>query len=306
MISALARNALRVWGRIDKAPGYLYQVVERYGPSLASQDLLLSRLPNGCLIRCDLRDEVQRQMWFYGAYEPIEAHLFTRMLQPGMVVIDAGANVGQYSMLAATAVGPSGAVHSFEPVPATFARLREHITENGLTDVHLNRAALWNEDTTVTLGMPPDMTNNAGAYSIRAGNDQTSMIEAPGIRLDTYAEKQGLSRVDVIKMDIEGGEPFAISGGMVLIEKFHPIILMEVCRANLIRMGSTPAELWTKLSKLGYHVWRIGYSPQTCGPVSGLEGFEQGNALFHHAELPASVTRDWTYRIATRWARSGL
>lgn len=302
----IGRTGLRAWGRLGRASGYQYQLVESYGPALAGSRLLSSRLPNGCRVHCDLRDMVQRQMWFYGAYEPIEAYLFTQLLRPGMVVIDAGANVGQYSMLAATGVGPSGSVHSFEPIPATFARLQKHVAENSLSNVQLNQIALWDKDTTVSLGMPAGMLNNAGAYSVRAGADKLSSIEAPAARLDTYCALQNLSRVDVIKMDIEGAEPFAISGGLEVIKKFRPTLLVEINRTALNDMGMNTTKFWEVISNLGYRIWRIGHSPETCGPVPDLECFVQSNAFLHSTDLPACVTSGWSYRTALKWARSGL
>jgi FkbM family methyltransferase len=291
---------------VDKAQGYRYRIIESYGARLADDKLMLSSLPNGCRVKCDLRDQVQRQIWFYGAYEPIESYLFTQLLSPGMVVIDAGANVGQYSMLAATGVGPSGSVHSFEPIPSNFARLREHIDNNCLSNVFLSQCALWREETSLILGMPSRMINNAGAYSVRAGYDPASLVEAQAISLDAYVAKQELSRVDLIKMDIEGAEPFALIGGLNLIEKFKPTILMEINQEALHGAGSSTAMLWETVSAMGYRVWRIGQSPETSGPVADLEGFTQSNALLYQTELPASVKSGWSYGKALRWARSGL
>lgn len=306
IVRLAGRGALRAWGKLGRADGYRYQLIERYGQALSEPELLASRLPNGCLMTCDLRDEVQRQIWFYGTYEPIESYIFTRLLRPGMVVIDAGANVGQYSMLAAIGVGSTGSVHSFEPIPSNFARLREHIIDNHLSNVRPNQSALWCEETTLSLGMPSSMVNNAGAYSVRAGYDSASTFKVHAISLDAYAVEQKLSRVDLIKMDIEGAEPFALRGGLSLIKKFKPLILMEINQEALHGAGSSTAALWEIVSALGYRVWRIGHSPETSGTVADLEGFIQSNALLYHTDLPESVRTGWSYRKALRWARSGL
>jgi FkbM family methyltransferase len=245
-------------------------------------------------------------MWFWGVYEPIESFLFSQLLQPGMVVIDVGANVGQYSMLAATAVGTAGSVHSFEPVPSNFVRLDEHIADNKLQNVYLNKAAHWHEETTVTLGLPLGMINNAGAYSIGAGPDRAFVVEAEALTLDHYATRCSLSRVDMMKMDIEGAEPAAIAGGLQVIKEYRPLIFAEVCRTALSRAGFSTAALWESISRLGYRAWRIGQSPETSGPVHNLESLVQTNVLFHYSDLPRSITSEWTLRAALRWARSRL
>jgi FkbM family methyltransferase len=209
---------LRCWAKTCRAPGYLYYVVDRWGARFGTKPLY-SRIPGGCRLSCDLTDEVQRQIYFFGVYEPIHAYLFYQLLQPNMVVIDAGANVGQYTLLAATKVGRTGAVHSFEPVDTNFRRLSRHVAENEICNAILNRAALWNTDSRVKLGMPEGISGNFGAYSIRAQRSAAA-VEAPAVQLDMYVEKMGLTRVDLIKMDIEGAEPYAIEGGQLLPDTY--------------------------------------------------------------------------------------
>lgn len=302
---AIGRSTLRAWSQLNRAPGYHYLVVERYGAVLAEREPVASKLPNGCRVFCNLRDEIQRQIWFQGVYEPIEAYLFTRLLRPGMVIVDAGANVGQYSLLASTEVGPSGSVHCFEPIPSNFVRLVEHAIENGVSNMFLNRTALWNEDGTVALGLPEGKRNNAGSYSLGAASRSDSRTEAPSVRLDTYVSRRGLDRIDLIKMDIEGAEAGAISGARATLLQYRPTILMEVNQIALNGVGASRSALWTQLSELGYRAWRIGHSVDTSGPCSDLNGFEQGNALFHHDDLPSSITKGWNLHAVLRWARSG-
>ena len=105
--ATVARHLLKAWGSSAKAPGLWYQAVERWGTRCGAGKQWLRRLPNGLVMSCDLRDHVQRQIYFQGCYEPVEAYLFCKLIKPGMTVIDAGANVGQYTLLASTSVGAS-------------------------------------------------------------------------------------------------------------------------------------------------------------------------------------------------------
>jgi FkbM family methyltransferase len=254
---------------------------------------------------CDLGEFIQRQVYYMGAFEPVESYLFTRLLRPGMTVIDAGANIGQYTLLAATAVGPAGSVHSFEPVPATFAHLQAHVSANRLTNVKLNPMALWNEDSTVTLSLPPETVYNAGSWTIGSAESQTAAIAAEAIRLDTYAARRGFSRVDVIKMDIQGAEPFALAGAHDLLTRWHPTLLMEVHRPSLVALGSSPEMLWEQLSSLGYRAWRIRPSLKNSGPVPNLNGIEFENFFFHCADLPPEITSGWRRHEPKQWACKG-
>jgi FkbM family methyltransferase len=305
VLRRLGRLAFRTWARTGIVPGYYYRAVEAWGPLLAGDGPETTTLPNGCAMECDLEDHVGRLIYFRGTYEFIEAFLFTRLLTSGMVVIDAGANIGQYTMLASTAVTPTGRVHSFEPVHENYSRLRAHVAANGLTNVRLNRLALWSEDSTLVLVMPNQSPGNHGSYTVRQGAPPSSGEEAPGIRLDEYASANEIAGVDLIKMDIEGAEAAAILGGLGLVERCRPIFLLEVNRAALTSMGSSPNELWELVSGLGYRAWRIGWSPETSGPVSSFEGLVQSNVFLHYKDLPSNVTSGWSYDEARRWAYSG-
>lgn len=305
IICPMARRALMDWGRVERAQGLRYQAIERWGGRLASSGRLNRRLPNGCRVRCDLRDEVQRQIYFWGCYEPVETYLFSRLLRPGMTVVDAGANVGQYALLAGKAVGPSGSIHAFEPVPRTVALLGRHVGANGLSNVRINRAALWCESKTVRLGLSAEMAGNSGAYSISAHGEEGE-VESPAIRFDDYAAEQKLRRVDIVKLDVEGAELCALRGMSRMLRRDRPLLLMEVNRVTCLRSGHDTDALWKLLAEdLGYRGWEIGSSPAKCQRLTSLEGIEQRNVLFHMADLPSDITDGWDLRSVLRWARGG-
>ncbi len=304
IVRPIGRWLLRSWARTGRKASRLFRLVERWGPRLADQPLQ-TRLPNGCVVSCDLGDFIARQVYFMGVFEPIESFLFTHLLRPGMTVIDAGANIGQYTLLAATAVGPAGTVHSFEPVPMIFDRLRTHVSGNHLTNVTINQMALWHEDGAVTLTLPREHSDNAGTWTIGSGESRTAPIMAEAIRLDAYAARCGFSRVDVIKMDIQGAEPFAIAGAHDLLAECRPTLLMEVDRGSLSALGSSPEMLWAELSKLGYRAWRIRPSREHSGPQPNLDGVELDNFFFHYGNLPPEVTCGWLRHVPKQWACSG-
>lgn len=253
---------------------------------------------------CDLSDYVQQQIYFMGVYEPQLSHAFVRVLRPAMVVIDAGANVGQQTLLASTAVGEGGSVHSFEPVPQIFETLSHHVAMNGLRNVHLNRRALWSEETELTLGLPAGHDGNKGAYSVRAARESTA-VSAPAIRLDTYVAAQRLKRVDAIKLDIEGAEPFAIRGARETLREFSPLIFIEIYRDGLTGMGSSPRELWDEIAPLGYHAWEVGYGPAQVRRLDSFDDISLANVLLTRGEVPAELASGWTVHSVKRWARSG-
>jgi FkbM family methyltransferase len=260
-------------------------------------------LPNGCPIWCNLNDHIERFIWFSGLYEPLETALFCRLVRPGMTLIDAGANVGQYTLLAATAVGPSGAVHAFEPVPKTFEKLKRHVDASSLANIHLNRSALWHENSEVTLDIPEGGSGDAGTYGVVT--DRAAATKAPAVRLDDYVRQNHIDRVDFLKMDIEGGEPFLLSGSLETLARDHPLIMAEVNRDALEAMRSSVEDYWSIMSGLGYHAWRIDQRVEKCGPILNLTDVTIANVIFHYHELPPGFTEGLSFKGALRWARSG-
>lgn len=297
------RLLLRTWSRFPKAPGYLYQAVERWGGRLAVEPLEC-RLFNGARMLCDLGDHVQRQIYFRGAYEPVETYLVRQLIQPGMVVIDAGANVGQYTIIAAKEVGARGQVHAFEPVPKNFQRLKNHVVTNGLSSiVRLNMTALWNRRDSIELHLGTDVVGNDGLYTIGAATNPTDTVTAAAVRLDDYVAANQLQRVDFIKMDVEGAERFALEGAEEVLSRWRPMLLVEINRITCRRLGYDPERIWDLFKPHGYSMWAIHESPEKCHALSDLGGIDLANVIFHIQPLPDCVTRDWSYKSVLRFHR---
>src|ERR1700677_2127501 len=102
-----------------------------------------------------LRGPLQGKRWIFhstftscwlGLYEYEKQELFGSLVKTGDVVFDVGANVGYYTLLAATLVGPSGTVHSFEPSPRNASILRKHVSFNRLANVEFHESAVSDKD----------------------------------------------------------------------------------------------------------------------------------------------------------------
>ncbi|MBD2081728.1 FkbM family methyltransferase [Leptolyngbya sp. FACHB-17] len=298
----IQRRLLNVWGVMTIAPGWHYQAFEKFGECLSNRSMCRAVLPNDCSLMCDLRDHVQRQIYFLGTYEPIEAYLFNQLLKPGMTVIDAGANIGQYTLLAATGVGETGAVHSFEPVPTTFSQLRQNVEDNSLPNVYLNQAGLWYKSASIALGLSSEMLQNCGAYSIGV-LDQATEVSAIALTLDDYAAQRNIQKVDLIKMDIEGAEYAALMGMQAIIQRDRPVFLMEVNTIALDRMGYQKSQIWQFMVKeQGYTAYGIGIT--ACKLLQNLDEIAQSNVIFVHPSCGIDLTQTtWNFKGVLRWSR---
>lgn len=304
MLNTISRQLLDFWGWIGIAPGWQFAAIEKFGHRLSCSYRLLSVLPNQCRLECDLKEFIERQIYFLGTYEPIEAYLFSRLLQPGMTVIDIGANVGQYTLLAATAVGETGAVHSFEPVPKIFAQISNNVRNNNLSNVHLNALGVWKEATFLNLGILNGMEDHCELYSVGFGN-QANQVTTTAIALDSYVQSCNLRQVDLIKMDVEGAEYCALLGMVQTLKRDHPLLQMEINRPALERLGYTPEDIWKLvIEELGYEAYLI--ESQSCQKVTHFSKLKQSpNYLFVHPSRPTSVVNETSeFKAILRWSRS--
>lgn len=126
-------------------------------------------------------------------------------LRPGDTVVDIGANIGSFTVLAAKVVGPGGRVISFEPVAETFARLEENVALNGYGNVECRRAAIDDQEGTLTLVVDPKSAWS-GAYSDLGGNRSTITQTAPCLTLERVFRDHDLRRINLLKVDCEGSE----------------------------------------------------------------------------------------------------
>ncbi len=218
----------------------------------------------GVTLRIDLRDYTQRGM-FYDAYETQELNFMATVLRPGDIVLDVGANVGIFTLVAAKAVGPSGSVHAFEPVPGNWERMQENVQLNGFTNVTLNRSAVRDHPGTVALGINAEMARTSGAstsgfFTVSQMVDAVIEVTAPAETIDDYAsDKLAKLPIRLVKIDVEGSEPSVLAGmSSVLHAHRIDIVMIEVNLYGLARNGSRILDVVDPLRTAGYELYRYG------------------------------------------------
>ena len=173
--------------------------------------------------------------------EPLTAKIFKETVRKGDTVLDIGANIGFFSLLAARLVGTRGRVYAFEPEPRNFKFLTENIGLNGYDQIVAHDKAVWREPGRLKLYLANE--RDTGAHTLRVRHamryfDQTSagqFVDVECVVMDSFLAAVG--RVDVIKMDIEGAEAGALEGmagilranpGLKLFVEFYPDALREM------------------------------------------------------------------------------
>ncbi|MBP2293693.1 FkbM family methyltransferase [Azospirillum rugosum] len=179
-----------------------------------------------------------------------------QFVRPGAVFIDAGANIGLYTLKAARLAGPEGTVVAVEPGRTAADRLAANVALNRFAKVHLVRKALSDRNGTAVLHHVV-AGGDLQAFSLLGDSATREGEEVATVTLDSLVEELKLPRIDCIKMDVEGAEPMVVEGARRSLERWHPTILFEVNSAILHRRGERTDACWDRLEELGYRFWRL-------------------------------------------------
>jgi FkbM family methyltransferase len=184
-------------------------------------------------------------------FEPLTAALFERELAPGMVVVDLGANVGFYTLLAAARVGAEGQVLAFEPAPENVALLARSLEANGFEQVTLVAKACAEENGRARLFLS---RTAKGLHTIGAAGAGWDAIEVETLRLDDFLGDSA-AEVDLLKIDIEGAELRALAGMPQLLASARRLrILTELNPGALAASGASAEAYLRPLLSYGFTI----------------------------------------------------
>src|SRR3972149_5157011 len=192
----------------------------------------------------------------WGFYEKYETELFKRLVKKGMVVVDVGANVGYYTLLAARLVGDEGKVFAFEPDPYNYNLLCRNIEVNGYRNVIPVQKAVFNKSGKMKLFLDK---NNLGGHSLSEANvDKGVSTTVETTSLDEYFENTN-HKIDVVKMDVQGSEMEVLNGMTNTINQNEKLeIITEFWPFGLRNAGSSPTDFLRKLAEYGFVLYQIG------------------------------------------------
>ena len=252
---ALIRTLFKSISRLYPREHGKYSILMRmYFPYLAprSSTMVTSTLRFGIRMRLDITEYLQAHLYVFGDYELPTIRFLRRVLKPGSVCLDVGAQMGYLTLAMATAASSKTIVHSFEPEDQNAARFRENIALNALSNVTLHQTAVSTVDGALKLYLSND--RNAGTHSTVyiESNVSTEFIEIPSVRLDSFVRQHALQPVDLIKIDVEGAEVDVIEGARSVLQHHRPIVIMELSDHLQQARGQTCTEFKQSMATLGY------------------------------------------------------
>ncbi len=175
-----------------------------------------------------------------------------------MTVLDIGANQGYYTLLASRQVGPQGKVVAFEPSAREVRHLKLHLWLNRCKKVEVIACALGAAAGTERLHVV--LGSESGCNSLRPPNvsQPTGLVSVPVKRLDDVLKARGITRVDFVKLDVEGAELSVLQGATELLSRSpRPVILAEVQDIRTQPWGYRALEIISYLSKLGFEWYQL-------------------------------------------------
>jgi FkbM family methyltransferase len=161
-----------------------------------------------------------------GSYEPEVSTVLREILRPGGTFVDVGANLGWFSLLGASLVGPSGRVIAIEPNPLNVALLQDSAKDNGFRNIEAATVAVAAQPGAVALD-----TDGSNGRMILVDGPPVQPIEASFVvaarPLDDVLAGSGVTRVDAMKIDVEGAEPLVLRGAGKTITEHRPVLISE-------------------------------------------------------------------------------
>lgn len=248
--------------------GRVVQVIQRFYPLEGKR---WTRLINGSHIMVDLGQYTSQEIFWFGVAEAREAEMYRRLVRPDWVVLDVGANIGQYVLLAADAVGSSGHVYAFEPDPRNRVLLEANIQRNSFTDrVSVWAGAVSASSGEVYLELDSDGTRNS-VKSQPPGGKPGMVVRSTSI--DDFTIENNIKEINLIKIDVEGHELSVLQGASLTIARCRPHIFLEFEPDHACDDGASAKKILEMLAKWDYEIEFVSARGSSASiPMAGRGG----------------------------------
>lgn len=240
----------------DKKSPFLISLHTHIYTMLQDSGVVLTTIPLDSKLMINKKDpHIGLFLLKTGEYEPIQTELFLQTTSKGDCVLDIGANIGYYSVLAAKKVGETGRVFAFEPDKNNFISLEENLKLNGLTNVKSEAVAVGDYEGFSDLYVN---TKHRGRSSFVKNFNETSDTLSYKVALSTldeYAKKNNIKNIDVLKIDVEGYEIPVLKGGINTLKASLGTKMFVECNPESLKGSShTVDELLAVIYDLGFDI----------------------------------------------------
>ena len=229
-----------------------------------------TKTKEGLVLELDRTDPVASGAIALGVYERYESELFRSKAKTDMTIIDIGANLGYYTAIASRRAGERGLVIAFEPEPNFFKILSRNISRNNMKNAICFEIAVAEKNGLTNLYLSNE---NKGHNSIIRSEELKTSTQVKTTTLDDFLFYQKITKVDIIKMDIEGAEILALEGMKNTLIKHLPLLFLEFSPHSIIKLNRNPADFLSTLRKIGYSVFEINKARRRLDSVTDFQKF---------------------------------
>jgi len=210
--------------------------------------------------------------------EPHVSSLFCSLIKKGMTVVDVGAFIGYYTLLAAKRVGSEGKVFAFEPYPPSFSLLLKNIQVNKWRNIQASQLAVSDSEGERKLNIPYGPSNS----SFGALPNIKDSITIKTVSLDSFLQ---VTDVDVIKIDVEGAELEVLRGMKKILAEGRPKIICEVHPRKISFLDYSTKEISDFLKEYNYNTYLISEKEPKLIPMTEILNDKRRHYLFTREEM---------------------
>jgi FkbM family methyltransferase len=206
----------------------------------------------------DTNDRLAGRIRCEEGFEPEVRQEVERIASRRVNVIDIGANIGYYTILASRLAGPEQRVFSFEPQANIVSKLRRNIEVNALRNVEVFPYALSDKDGTVNFNVPPEGAEAYGSMHANGRFEVARTVEVEMHRLDDVLDKLGNPKIGLVKIDAEGAELLILRGAQKLLSSpDKPDLIFEANETNCKPFGYCAFDVLAYVHSFGYRMRQL-------------------------------------------------
>jgi len=227
----------------------------------------------------------------FSFYEREALDFLKKIIKPESIMFDIGGNVGWYT-INLKKNKPGLTVYTFEPIPKTFAILKENCLLNNISIDNLYNMGFSEEDKEVEFYFYPEGSGNSSMVNLTE-NPGVVVVKSLVQKIDTFVKQKNIS-IDFMKIDVEGAELFVLKGGLETIKKDTPVIFTEMLRKWSFKFNYHPNEIIELLNKIGYKCFILQNERLKEFYVMD-ESTTDTNFIFLHVEKHKSIIKEWVF-----------
>lgn len=225
---------------------FLYKLLD-----IASMGRGLKRTVNAHTLRLPTR----YFKYFPETYEAENFGFLEDSCKPGAVIIDIGAHIGLFSVIAAQVTGKTGKVYAFEPAPSTFALLQKTVVINHEEQVIESfQQAVGAETGKITFFVSDGQADNSNSLVNYKDDRLMQGIDVAVTSIDNFVKEKNISKLDFIKIDVEGAEYDTLRGAAETLKKLKPFCIVAIHPEPIAAKGDKLDAIYDFINSCNYRI----------------------------------------------------